>query len=441
MCPRSYGMDACAKECVGSATKYRYLVSLPTEQSSLVEKPSQIGPSDRTESVTAGSETTLGTHSSGRDLPEDHTILEEITVQTNVVQEYETFIEEETIYEELTISGDGEDAESYEEWTVMDENSYYYEEETVADDDDDDDDGKVETRKHDEGEQSLLKAQHFLPNASRGSRQSLHETDTDKKGKVNEHEESEGKLLDFESSPCPTDLQKNIFFEAASLGRLTRSKEHVVETVSAKKEIDQDNVPWLSPGLLALETQSLQRRVSEQAALKGARTKLPEIVVDNFDPEVGEEADFSREEGFAEGDDGSSRRSVKDLRLLFEAGNFTKSTTNHPSIDQLVKRERHRCQITILGPPKSLNSTTVPLPIPTLSHTRHHASEPSVSRLDLARQVAVAAWDRRFRTHRRRMVQITDACPCRYCANACPQQTYAYKQLSVVHNSSSSKNR
>ena len=408
------------------------------------EKPSQSAPSEGTESVTDGSESTFGSHSWKGDPPDDHAILEDVTVRTNFIQESETIIEEETVYEEHTIHDD--DTKSYEEWTVVDEKSCYYEEETV-------DEGEVdnETENHNEGDASMV-----LRNMPRKTLHSLRE--------VNEEDEHV-KLQEYypvpataESSPYPIDSRKMVFFEAASLGRLTRLKEHIVETTTTKNKIEPDSVPWLSAGLLAVETQSLHRCVFQQAVAKGARTKLPEFVVGNYDlkektelslTEIfagGEDdtprsnAELSLTEVFAEGEDDTPRSNVKQLCSLFESGSLNNFKTSHFSKDQFfsAKRERRQSRVSARGRSISKDFVTTTLPVPTLPRVQHPSQEPHVSHVDLARQVAMAAWNRRFRTQRPQMFRMRDACRCQYCKTACPQQTYAYQRLSILRNSFSS---
>ena len=90
----------------------------------------------------------------------------------------------------------------------------------------------------------------------------------------------EQRLTQLAPEPEAKEDAKNVFLEAAQLGRLTRLNEHIVEAVAVEKTPHEE---WRSKGLLAhVNIQRQHLLVIREAARAGALQKLPENVVANY---------------------------------------------------------------------------------------------------------------------------------------------------------------
>jgi hypothetical protein len=214
----------------------------------------------------------------------------------------------------------------------------------------------------------------------------------------------------------------NVFEQAAALGRLTRLKEHTIESVSIeRKEVE---TAWKSVGLLALDNyQSIYRQVLEEAAAKGARTKLPENIFTTDDDQVEAAVDHQ-----VYGNEEEARPNVKQLSALFGSARFHSSIVvaeGTMSLDAFLgKQKSHR---NVSARPKARLPTAV-LPLPTLpTNIRGDSGETPQSIAAVAKEASVAAWDRHYRS-RKRGLRIRHGCACLYCATSCPRQTLAYQQ-------------
>jgi hypothetical protein len=209
-------------------------------------------------------------------------------------------------------------------------------------------------------------------------------------------------------------LRRAVSEEAAAFGRLTRLLEYTIESVSTERE--EVETTWRSAGLLALDYQSIYRQVLEEAADKGARTKLPEKVVTTDDRMAMELDQVFREE--------DARPNVKELSALFGSAHFHTSIVfeGTMSVDKfLVKEKSHRN----FSAKQKSKSSVIALPLPALPRIRGNSKTPQ-SIAGVAKEASVAAWDRQYRS--RRGLRIRNGCECPYCATSSPHQTLAYQQ-------------
>lgn len=364
-------------------------------QRSLVLDKSLQKAQDGTESTMASSDTTFGSCSWSGSVPRCDLVLEETSVQTDDFHDCGFVAEEESIYEEQTI--DEDEDQSYEEWTISDEISCYDTEQTVGEEINQakalvpvfseigvNEDGHV----HDNDDvQSPKEESRFVCEVSKVVLRPLREQTVE-----DEADKDDEKAVYNPATPdstIPEDPRKGLFVEAASVGRLTRLREHVIESLSVKADIDPDIVEWKSGGLLNFQKEPLHRQVFREAVEKGARTKLPEHVVCNYEANEDDNKELAVEKLFSR-DDGR----VNNMRSLFESGCLTSFETSNSSIGAFVDSERYQRR-------GSAPATTKGLPVFTLSRLRQqHSTETPVSYADLAQQTAAAAWDRRYHTKR-----------------------------------------
>lgn len=436
--------------------------------------------------TTATSETTSGSQSWSSGTAADYNMVKVITVQPQSPSSSDTFdectVDEETIYEESTVLDEkscyyyeektiADDKSCYEEYTLPDDKSFAsYDEQTVEEvvEDGNDDESEaaasffeeitVDDEDYDEDDEveSLQEENQFL----RTALLPVHEGDEEEDDDDDEDDEAEESKASSSASkptmpkktqsvdPMDEETRRSIFKEAASLGRLTRLDEYTVEAVAVEPAIKPEDIPWHSMGLLNLSTHSLHREILSEVVEKGARTKLPERVVCNGLDLDEEEDEMSPEQVFLQQDEEENARlqssSVKNLTAMFESGKNILSESSHSSIsssaslDLLLSSEsqhRERKPSPRSASLQFCDVSQVQLPVPVLPSFKFspQEGEPMITGKDLAKQVAVAAWDRQIR--KKRGVKVTWECTCRYCATASPQQTYAYQQLSVKSSS------
>ncbi len=207
--------------------------------------------------------------------------------------------------------------------------------------------------------------------------------------------------------------------EAANIGRLVRSNEHVVEAQSHRKE-EKDT--WSGPGGLKNQENSrsiFQKAINEAAALgrmKASKYNQTQTYDRRTVQEEEEEVDIDKIV------DDHGRRALR----------------THYLLDKHV-REEHREKRTQWESPESFdepNYTSIDdVELPT-------EEVPSFKRKDLkfmtqrealdaiAKAVATNAWERNYRLQRpKAQLRVTRVCKCPYCKNPNPYQTHKYKKM------------
>ena len=220
----------------------------------------------------------------------------------------------------------------------------------------------------------------------------------------------------------------NICTEAASMGRLTRLNEEVVESVAVEKTPEEE---WHSSGLLAIQWRSNHMSIIHEAAMFGAQTKCPEKVVSNYAEEE-EDWDYEQEE--------MSPRMQQLLELDKVVGE------GQHKVDKLVlgRKEENIDPTSMLVRPmrfyNNLEEVALPKPKPPTINLekikrRNRTRQEEANRarrpmIDIGNDVAERAWERRTRLDRPgNLPKMKEKCICPYCETASPFQTFAYREI------------
>jgi hypothetical protein len=206
----------------------------------------------------------------------------------------------------------------------------------------------------------------------------------------------------------------DIVKDAAELGRLTRLKEVVLESVAAIKTPAQQ---WKSQGLMAIQWKSTHMTVIKQAAKAGSIAKLPEYIVSNV-PEEEQDSENDKNKTVAE-----RRRHLLEL--------YAKAGEGQRKIDTLVldRRELSKDEESLLIRPMDVYASVENVVLPRESTPKINVKKPTTSAMsDVSRVAATVAWERRSRLDRPKATpRIKEQCGCPYCVNPSPYQTHAYK--------------
>jgi hypothetical protein len=218
----------------------------------------------------------------------------------------------------------------------------------------------------------------------------------------------------------------NICVDAAAMGRLTRLNEHTIEAVACEKTAEE---AWKSSGLLAIQWRSNHMSVIHEAARTGAETRMPEKVVSNC-PELEEDWDLETEK--------ISARMQQLLELNGRVGE------GQHKVDKLVlgRKEENEGGESMIVKPMVCYSNIEDVKLPKKRPPRIDP-EKYKERLkkdmeeavlkhrplqSISHDVAEKAWERRMRLDRPGgMPKILEKCPCPYCVDPSPYQTYAYR--------------
>lgn len=223
----------------------------------------------------------------------------------------------------------------------------------------------------------------------------------------------------------------DIMSEAASMGRLTRLNEHVVEAVAQEKTREQE---WKSNGLLAIQWRSNHMAVIHEAANVGNQCKMPEEIVSNC-PEEEQHMDWEDAQHISE-----RKRQLLEVNSTVGEG--------QQKVDKLLnylKDEQETEHLLIKPMDAYANVEEVKLPRrappkvdPTrnaerLSKMKQEAIRSGRPMIDISVSVAEKAWERRARLDRPgAMPKIVEKCDCPYCENASPFQTAAYRKREIA---------
>lgn len=238
----------------------------------------------------------------------------------------------------------------------------------------------------------------------------------------------------------------NIAMDAAALGRLTRLNEHTIEAIAQEKTPEEE---WKSRGLLAIEWgKPSHLSIIQEAANLGAQTKKQEKVVSNFV----EENEEGYDDADAMWDEYYNSRTTTDpstshLNKLFELD--AKAGTGQQKVDTLLLGLReenypnagdnsHLIKPMDFYKHASLDDVKLPKALPPRIDPKKNKEKYEKKLLesgdrpmtDIGHTVAELAWSRRTRLDRPGSLPIVkERCPCPYCVNPSPYQTYAYRVL------------
>lgn len=221
----------------------------------------------------------------------------------------------------------------------------------------------------------------------------------------------------------------DICVDAAKLGRLTRLNEHCVEAVAGEKQVADE---WKSAGLLAIQWRSNHMSVIHEAAQAGVASRMPENIVSNC-PEAMQNWDEN------DIDKPLSPRMQQLLELNAQVG------MGQDKVDNLVmgrKEERGKPDQLLIKPMayyESLDDVILPVRHtpkidPKRAEERYRARMQAAQMehrplVSISNDVATIAWERRTRLDRPgNTPKIKEKCPCPYCFDASPFQTFAYKE-------------
>lgn len=234
--------------------------------------------------------------------------------------------------------------------------------------------------------------------------------------------------LDFKLRKVPQEHKKtfeSVSDMAASLARLTKLKENVIETVSVGEVVLKEQEEWKPAGKPIFFDRSDAIRIANEAAAMGKVLRRREKeVVSNFNFKARFkifEEQFDVDEAFDE-----KGRKIFRTDLL---------------LDQYITEHKQEKQETDYGmslieemAERDKLMKEVDLPTPKLPTFGRRAATKKLSRAELtealSKGVAEIAWDRRYRLHRPKVtLRVQSHCRCSYCKNANPFQTHAYKRL------------
>lgn len=234
--------------------------------------------------------------------------------------------------------------------------------------------------------------------------------------------------------------------DAAALGRLTRLNEHSIEAVAVEKTPEEE---WKSRGLLAIQWEKPSHlSIIQEAANLGAQTKKQEKVVSNFVPEEDDyydEADAGWDEYYnsrmntdpttshlnklfeLDAQAGTGQQKVDTLLLGLREENYPNAGDNDHKLVRPMDFYKH-ASLDDVQLPKSLPPRVDPKRNKEKYDKLMKGSDKPMS--DIGNTVAELAWSRRTRLDRPGSLPIVrERCPCPYCLNPSPYQTYAYRVL------------
>jgi hypothetical protein len=229
----------------------------------------------------------------------------------------------------------------------------------------------------------------------------------------------------------------SIVLEAANLGRLTRLNEHVVEAVAVEKAAAAE---WKSSGLLSIQWQTNHMSVIHEAAQLGALSKMPEHVVSNDPADNNPDADL--EDLFGNNDETTPR--MRQLLVLDQqVGEGLKK------VDKLLlgMKEGQKNNNMLIKPMQcysTIEEVKLPKKKPPKIDPKKKREElerklkanDALERpmLSISQDVATRAWERRARLDRPNSLPVVkEKCPCPFCGNPSPFQTFAYKEKERRH--------
>ena len=235
----------------------------------------------------------------------------------------------------------------------------------------------------------------------------------------------------LELRPVPKEHKKSykpVASDAASIGRVMRLREHVVEGMG-KGNTDDDEATNVAHSLLlekprkgvkrvpqSAPKQSKSSTIVSEAAAIGKVKMLPPKITDNY--ERNGSFNYDRDD---EIDDMQDSHGARVVRTEFLLERHVKTRDEIKALDALEE----------LNDPlyESVNDVILPSEkVPGFKPTkklkpRHQISE------ELSQGVAEGYWERYYRLERPgRDLQVTPRCKCKYCKNPNVFQTYAYQK-------------
>jgi hypothetical protein len=282
-----------------------------------------------------------------------------------------------------------------------------------------------------EHEPEVAAPRHITPQLSTSMAEMVAKKAADRDRRLEEGGEKKMTAVKEEEKEEYKETLSNIFNDAAKLGKLTRMNEHCVEAVAGQKIAVKE---WTSKGLLAIQWhdgRSKHMSVIHEAAAAGNAAKLPETIVSNA-PEEQRDYDY-------ENMDIEQPLSPRMLQLL-ELN--TRCGTGQNKVDHVVMgRQEDKGKHLLVKPMhcySSIDEVILPKKRPPKVNPEK-ARQMYLSRLkaanaehrpltSISNDVATLAWERRSRLDRPGQVpRVKQVCPCPYCFDASPFQTFAYR--------------
>lgn len=235
----------------------------------------------------------------------------------------------------------------------------------------------------------------------------------------------ESGALEFKLRKVPKEHRRtfqNVASEAVSLARLTRLKEHVIESESCGASKQKEN-SWTPTGKPIELQRTTGVRLANEAAAIGKLRRLRAKEYSHYQgDEKMEEKEIISVDKHLDRQTGP-RGSRIDLLLHKHERAYNKDVKGIDwelnILRDISDQEDQRRQV-------QLPSSKVPGM--KLRRKQEQLSSEEIS-IRLAQGVAEGAWNRKYRLERRRVeLKITKRCLCKYCKTANPFQTHAYKK-------------
>jgi len=237
--------------------------------------------------------------------------------------------------------------------------------------------------------------------------------------------------MDFKLRKVPQEHKKrfvSIADTVASLGRLSRLKEVVVEGVGHASQPEDEYEDWMPTGAPIVFPRSVSLRIATEAASMGRVVRLTEEAVTNYEDRRKSAISFEEVENRVDIDD-----------MLDENGHSIIRTSvllplHEQSVKETSKAKDWSAALLEATTTMDVSLDTVELPCARIPRFKKPSLPKSMTRQDIqdaiAQGVAEKAWDRRYRLDRpHKQLRITSMCRCPYCPNPNPFQTHAYKNL------------
>lgn len=250
---------------------------------------------------------------------------------------------------------------------------------------------------------------------------------------------------------------RNICLEAAELGKLTRLKEHIIEAVATEKTAEEE---WASRGVMAhhtaVQSQQRHRLVIQEAARKGRKTKLQEIVVANYNTKKTATNSLQAYEKERVNQEMMNQVGTAHLKMdeIIRRNKKVNDTKEYEDINDLLDEEddhvvRPRFYYESLNS-EQINNITLPRnELPKLyPHQKMIEIKELQAKQNEKKKDGAAVWNEEkplsnisnqvAQRARARVNRLNwpgsvprvkeEGCQCPYCANASPFQTFAYKE-------------
>ncbi len=238
--------------------------------------------------------------------------------------------------------------------------------------------------------------------------------------------------MDFKLRKVPDDHKRNytpLTVLAASLGRLMKLEEYVIEDIGRAPVVRKDD-EWCPTGAPIIFYRSISLRIATEAAAMGRVMRLKENSVTNYE-------EFQRYYSLEE----EQKVDIDDI--LDEKGRpIFRTSVLVPYHEREAKREvmtrdwkvgllEESCQAG-----EGITVDNVQLPTKSIPRFQKPPScspvmSPQAIKDAIARGVAEGAWNRKYRLERPQVeLRIRSMCRCQYCQHPNAFQTHAYKKLS-----------